>query len=38
VLTIKRKSQQLQLLHPVDYDYYATCRSKLGWSHRPGKA
>ena len=38
VLTIKRKSKQLQLLHPDDYDYYATCRSKLGWSHRPGKA
>jgi NAD+ kinase len=38
VLTIKRKPQQLQLLHPIDYDYYATCRSKLGWSHRPGKA
>lgn len=37
VLTIKRKPQQLQLLHPIDYDYYATCRSKLGWSHRPGK-
>lgn len=38
VLTIKRKSKRLQLLHPYDYDYYATCRSKLGWSHRPGKA
>jgi NAD+ kinase len=38
MLRIKRKPQQLQLLHPVDYDYYATCRSKLGWSHRPGKA
>lgn len=36
VITIKRKSQELRLLHPVDYDYYATCRSKLGWSHRPG--
>lgn len=38
VISIKRKPQQLQLLHPIDYDYYATCRSKLGWSHRPGKA
>jgi NAD+ kinase len=36
-LRIRRKPQELQLLHPVDYDYYATCRSKLGWSHRPGK-
>lgn len=38
VLRITRKPQELQLLHPVDYDYYATCRSKLGWSHRPGKS
>jgi NAD+ kinase len=36
-IIIRRKSKQLQLLHPVDYDYYATCRSKLGWSQRPGK-
>lgn len=35
IFTIVRKSQQLKLLHPIDYDYYATCRSKLGWSHRP---
>lgn len=34
---IRRKSKQLKLLHPVDYDYYATCRSKLGWSQRPGR-
>lgn len=37
MLRIRRKPQELQLLHPVDYDYYATCRSKLGWSHRPGR-
>ena len=37
-LHINRKSKELQLLHPQDYDYYATCRSKLGWSHRPGRA
>jgi NAD+ kinase len=36
-ITIRRKQKQLQLLHPVDYDYYATCRSKLHWSHRPDK-
>ena len=36
-LTIRRKQKELRLLHPVDYDYYATCRSKLHWSHRPGK-
>jgi NAD+ kinase len=38
LLTIKRKQKELRLLHPDDYDYYATCRSKLGWSHRPGRA
>lgn len=37
-ISIRRKREQLKLLHPVDYDYYATCRSKLGWSFRPGKA
>ncbi|MES2625603.1 MAG: NAD(+) kinase [Pseudomonadota bacterium] len=37
IVTIRRKSQELHLLHPIDYDYYATCRSKLGWSLRPGK-
>jgi NAD+ kinase len=36
IITIKRKERELKLLHPEDYDYYATCRSKLGWSHRPG--
>jgi NAD+ kinase len=35
IFTIRRKTQQLTLLHPIDYDYYATCRSKLGWSQRP---
>jgi len=38
VLTIRRKERELRLLHPEDYDYYATCRSKLGWSHRPGRS
>ena len=33
--TVRRKARQLKLLHPVDYDYYATCRSKLGWAQRP---
>ncbi|MCS5710458.1 NAD(+) kinase [Candidatus Berkiella aquae] len=31
-IVIKRKSKQLRLLHPTDYDYYYTLRSKLGWS------
>jgi NAD+ kinase len=37
-IMIRRKQKELKLLHPVDYDYYATCRSKLHWSHRPGKS
>jgi NAD+ kinase len=37
-ITIRRKQKELKLLHPVDYDYYATCRSKLHWSHRPDKS
>ena len=34
-IRVQRKAKQLKLLHPVDYDYYATCRSKLGWAQRP---
>lgn len=31
-IVIQRKTQELRLLHPTDYDYYYTLRSKLGWS------
>lgn len=31
-IVIKRKHKELRLLHPTDYDYYYTLRSKLGWS------
>lgn len=31
-IVIKRKTKELRLLHPTDYDYYYTLRSKLGWS------
>ena len=34
-ITIHKKAQELKILHPADYDYYETCRSKLGWSYRP---
>ncbi|MGA0936017.1 MAG: NAD(+) kinase [Pseudohongiellaceae bacterium] len=34
-ITIRKKDKQLKILHPGDYDYYETCRSKLGWSYRP---
>ncbi len=31
-ILIKRKAKELRLLHPMDYDYYDTLRTKLGWS------
>ena len=37
-ITVSKKAEKLRLLHPVDYNYYATCRSKLGWSQRPGSS
>ena len=34
VLYVRRKSQPMRLLHPLDYDFYAACRSKLGWASK----
>lgn len=31
-IVIRRKTKTLRLLHPTDYDYYHTLRTKLGWS------
>ncbi|MDI1351491.1 MAG: NAD(+) kinase [bacterium] len=31
---IKKNSNQLRLLHPLDYHYYDTLRSKLGWESK----
>ena len=31
-LIMRRKTKELRLLHPLDYDYYHTLRTKLGWS------
>lgn len=33
-ITICKKKQPLHLLHPLDYDYYETLRSKLHWGHK----
>lgn len=30
-ITIEKHEKKLQLIHPKDYDYYATLREKLGW-------
>lgn len=31
-IVIRRKAKELRFLHPNDYDYYHTLRTKLGWS------
>jgi NAD+ kinase len=33
-IEIQKKSQQLHLIHPIDYDYYQTLRSKLHWGRK----
>ena len=34
----KKKPQQLRLIHPEDYTYYATLREKLGWESHATRA
>ncbi len=34
-VTIEKNTQELRLLHPVDYHYYDTLRIKLGWGFKP---
>ena len=36
VLVIRKKPHRLHLIHPPGHDFYQACRSKLGWSTRPG--
>jgi NAD+ kinase len=31
---IKKLGKPLQLIHPIDYDYYESLRSKLHWGHK----
>lgn len=33
-ITIRKKPEQLQLVHPCDYDYYESLRSKLHWGQK----
>ncbi len=33
-ITIRKKSHRLNLIHPLDYNYYEVCRTKLGWGSR----
>lgn len=34
LIHIEKKPQQLRLIHPLDYDYYETLRSKLHWGQK----
>lgn len=36
VIAIRKKPHRLHLIHPPGHDFYQSCRSKLGWSTRPG--
>ena len=33
-ITINKKPKRLHLIHPLDYDYYETLRSKLHWGRK----
>jgi NAD+ kinase len=33
-VTIQKKPERLHLIHPLDYSYYETLRSKLHWGHK----
>lgn len=36
-IRIKKKNAKLRLLHPKDYNYFETLRTKLGWSSAPSR-
>ncbi|MDY0248846.1 MAG: NAD(+) kinase [Pseudomonas sp.] len=36
-LHIQRKPQKLRLIHPLEHNFYAVCRDKLGWGSRLGQ-
>lgn len=33
-IVIRKKDGPLRLIHPLSYNYYEVCRSKLGWGNR----
>lgn len=37
VIRISKKTHQLKLIHPCSYDYYQSCRAKLGWGSKLGE-
>lgn len=38
IISIRKQPYRLKLLHPPGHDFYEVCRSKLGWSSRPGES
>lgn len=38
IIQIRRKQRPVQLIHPLDHNFYETCRNKLGWGTRLGSA
>lgn len=37
-LIVRKRPGTLKLIHPLDHNFYQTCRSKLGWGNRLGRA
>ncbi len=35
-VTIRKKPHKLKLIHPLNHNFYETCRTKLGWGTRLG--
>lgn len=34
IVIVRKKAGALRLIHPLDHNFYQTCRSKLGWGNR----
>lgn len=34
VILIHKKKHKLKLIHPIDHNFYAVCRDKLGWGQK----
>jgi NAD+ kinase len=37
-VTIRKMAHKARLIHPLDHDFYETCRTKLGWASQHGDA
>lgn len=36
-ILIEKKTHKLKLVHPLDHNFYTTCREKLGWGNQLGE-